>query len=967
MGEFVENIVIEKSAGGTFSVRGRQSITTPTSTVYLGYNSVKKQDEYRTYKNYDVIKGYGKVSLPSSANIEVDFQSDCHSYTETIDPINADYSNADDVIGKYRTKATVTVGGGTYDVIVAENNDYLRWHYFSQTFPDNIDGDLTFSVSTKVHAAVYRKYITSEVQTDFNKEYGDGEPYLCTPVTAQYYFIITSVDVSCTWDGGGSYTATYEGDPNTEVYEIGESSIDVTATHMQGLNTYEDSIVAGKVQVCNVSFTGDSNDILVSSQSSVEADYVCDGGLVYNSIGCGEHSGGSTEIHLHLTKGGYTVNYNGTIEHCDGTPVQGMQLVAGERGTVESNTFASGADGKFAFKKIYRGSGYIWGNPIPTAQVDADDLGILAFDENNNHIPAAYHDIDDMPNLQDMDEFHFFNDGNFNSDSNMYRVMSDRRVLLDLGDRTCDGVCTLNIATSKLRHVLPAAGWSVISGAATVTTDASGNLKVVVGASDAAISRTYESNTTANLSGARYVNLDFDNPGSDPVNIDINGKVSKSLTAGATTSKTSDTIDMVKDFDTTEQTDTSQTYMYGSNSSFGWGITRITSISLSNLKAGKTYVFRGFYQILVGTPKLYLYDGGFVGTEPGDSDYPDNYAITGLKNADGTDPANYPVNSRCAVIICDNWVIAEFFNVQHTKSGSFYYHRPFQVDIDSNSVIYPRDSVVTYTGNPNANLGWSDYTNFPLFNLSGLVPVETEGTTISLNYAARVNQVIVPLDYTGGHTVNITKRFRGKCCVFVYDTSGNPAANVDVTVNLYDDDITGSTPISTQTLQTDSTGKLWMDTVQQASVLMYVISGVDNTGAYTKLTLTGLTNEHDYSGHTILVSNPQSNFNPTSCQISSQANSVVTLSVSLIPENCPVVGQKVWICRPYQYGFEVAGENSTTIKARLGMRNRNLTFATIRGVVIQAVRGLLYRKSDGALICNCRGSTDGHLRCGNLS
>lgn len=836
--------------------------------------------------------------------------------------------------------------------------------------------------------AIYKTKITYEVWGEYTESGGYStpdsdmafwcgfpysDPYEPAKRTFRIYYVKKSVTWCCEYEGEtyGSYTTDYSS--NTDRIYDG-LSIDETIRLDDFANVY----VPPGGSYPELSFSASGS---VSGAGSFDADldeYDVSGGLTVNRKIL---SGPNVELQ---TKGWYTegwnacgfdvgfvphsAGYSGVVKNCSGQARQNVKVRYSE-GKPENELLSyTDSNGAFAKSFSYKGSYSSYGFD---AAHSFSDLG------------PEYHSAG-LIDLQNSGEFNYDNQiFNTGSQYGNWRAFSDGRLMFKIPELAWEDAVTFSYVTHKERMQILAetedlSAYTISpAGKATLSKDTtSGRLKVIVAADAPAegvtISRSFTTKPT--LTGARFVNLDFTASVSDKVGFKINS-VSKDVGVSADVNiKNSESIDLVGNYENTEAVDTGQSLLFGDTVGFGWGINDVDTLEISKLKAGATYVFKGLNQVIHGTPVLYMYDGGFVGDRPGDGRGSDAHSL--IEDAslyfrdEGANITKTYHKSRKGIIIADGFPIAEIYGMLHEQvdltSGTYYNHYPIDIT-DTDNLLFPLDGLVDYTNGTSPPLTSWDESDYFICD----VPAGTytfTGGTCDVSLAPAVDFVSAPYEENISLSGCI-KHLRGDMLVRVFNPDGSTADHVTITCKLYDSSASGEDAVSTTTHTTDSNGCFLMRDVRGPTVCKGYVSSVSNGNlTYVLNTLTSL---EDLTGHTIYLSPNNSDFAPTQATITDmtvgETTATVTIDTAPASGNVPTENQPVWILKDYTYELTGTGEDNEPIHATVSARNRTMTFVTIKGVVVEVVYGLLYRKSDGALICACRGSTDGALRCDHTS
>lgn len=311
--------------------------------------------------------------------------------------------------------------------------------------------------------------------------------------------------------------------------------------------------------------------------------------------------------------GPYTARYIGTIEDLDGQ---------GRTGTIElephNDTYVTGAGPSFD-ESISRAGHYY-------CQI-ADYVG-LKQTVNDLHIVREYDELDPIPCMVGLSTYHAAHDAvtelggliglsalgepTFPEDGETaLSWYNDARVDLGASESYFNwtDALTLEAPMSKTLWAGGAAGWSVVSGEATLSTD-DGALLVTVTAGPCSITRT----STETAAGGRYVELDYESDDTDYIGVELGGRQYRCRQANTW-------IDLLAPLDVAATSDETQSTI-GLVPTWGWGVHDLVDINITGLRVG-TYLIRSL--ILRRKPKVdggsfvvVVTPGGFIGSEVGD-------------------------------------------------------------------------------------------------------------------------------------------------------------------------------------------------------------------------------------------------------------------------------------------------------------------------------------------------------------
>lgn len=899
----------------------------------------KKYEE--TGFNYEVMAGNGSFAVTIPGACTVSGSVSCGK--------NGTIRNNENEVTCEEMNTVVTMEKDvSFDWLVGSVNgtkvlghlDYIN--NAAQHIGNSLSGGGTLTVDINITYQKYGEFVDTIAQDNIYIAYPHYDPSETPTRVWQIYYVVTGVSVHYTASSGEEDTISMFSGTSDKIYgalftasgSIGDSPeyhLPAYLLHTPGLKAIHKMETQSEAAFIAISGSNIGNTTISRTDTYPNADaelaalgfescWVMENGRISLSHNGGGMDGHTGNAGIDMSVPAFDVSYTGTVKDCNDTARSGVTLNALDFASVLHGDLAEASTSSAGYAEIKREYAGVF-----TVRGWKESGG----DPSRNDGPGAYFGISGIKNPFALEEFNY--DQGIVPAGTMpaYGEFGDVAVRCLVNELAWSNACTLTIASNKQRIAFAeVTGWVVSpTGKATLSV-VNGALQVVVGDTDVTLTKTYTS-PQPELSGARYVNLDYDNPTTDAVGININSAVAKDVKPATATTKNSETIDLVGNCVNEVETDDNQNLAFGAFSGFGLGIGKVNTIVLSKLKAGKTYTFRGLTQVISGVPATYIFDGAFIGNRP---NHPrtDDHDMYSDPRQTGT-----VIKNRHGYVICDGILLAEIYGMNHLQQGSKWLAQP--IPIADSDVIYPTDGLVSFAVIPAAGKNASEYYT------CDILPGVHNGTSVSLSIIPRVTHISVP--HTSAHSFSFRKQLRGNILAKVFNKDGSPYSG-SVTCKLHDWSNVSDAPISTESKDV-SDGILLLQQVQAPCMDKGIVVSISSDGL--TVTAKDFTTDRNYAGHMIYMAPPDNSYEPEYRTIDaitySNGTATITLHTAL---NQTSNIYTCWISKDYIYEILAPGENGD-ISGTVSARNRGIAFLTIKGAVISSISGLSVFMSEGSM------------------
>lgn len=603
---------------------------------------------------------------------------------------------------------------------------------------------------------------------------------------------------------------------------------------------------------------------------------------------------------LILTCPAFTMVYNGTLEHWDGTDVAGPYTIRVLGEDTSSNPIeGNGSNGTFALTKEFAG---IWSFGYDYSAtygelIETDDDGGLYNATRNSVTLGTLGYTNGITNCRDIGEPDYpFADGWDPSITWNWLQYNDSRIELPFAELSWANPIDFSIPMSKEVVSFDYGDtWAVDAGAATFSDAGDGHIRISVTANSTTVSSDYSGNT---LAGARYALIEYESDDTEPITIEIDGRQYE-ITPTPATPTSDDWTDLIAPTNqATGSVDDNQSARIN-GATWGWGIHDAGTIKLIGLRSGKHYDIKTItLQRLDDEFQVHLFRCPFVAAVPGSSRQGDDQSLYDI-----TDTGDTTYITRIGLIIVDGIVAAELFGMAHVfQAGTPGTWIHDNLLLNDSNFIYPDDGLVDITIN-DATIE-ADYLPQGFWSY--------EATAWSPAMTGYCSSLELPPD-EADRTFTFTKWFRGRPLLRVINRLGAAGTGTLETYLL-----TTEAPIDTESVTIPVSGIVMPESKPQPIMRWAeVVSGSGDT-----YVLDGL--DRDYTGFTLYAKELAATVTPMGVEILSHntgTGEVVlnhTFSPSLAAE------AEVAVHLPYSYKL-IAGGQELTVETR----NRALVLATM--------------------------------------